>query len=124
MVNAHQNGAETAPLATPENVSVRGRVVTFGEAMIRLTPPGNDRLERAVSLGVTVGGAELNTAVGLACLGIEAAWVSALPRTGLGRMIARQAAANGVDISGITWVDEDAGRTGLYFLEEGLDPRP
>ncbi|HEV2072330.1 MAG TPA: sugar kinase, partial [Thermomicrobiales bacterium] len=100
------------------------RVVTFGEAMIRLTPPGNERLERASSLGLTVGGAELNTAVGLACLGVDASWVSALPTTALGRMITRQARANDVDVSGVAWVSEDAGRTGLYFLEEGLDPRP
>jgi 2-dehydro-3-deoxygluconokinase len=124
MGNDRQHESDTALEIAPDSMSVGGRVVTFGEAMIRLTPPGNDRLERALSLDVTVGGAELNTAVGLVCLGIGATWVSALPRTGLGRMIARQAAANGVDTSGITWVDEDAGRTGLYFLEEGLDPRP
>lgn len=101
-----------------------GPVVTFGEAMIRLTPPGQERLERTVSLNVTVGGAELNTAVGLVCLGRQARWVSALPRTPLGRMIERQVRANGVDPSGIHWVDESEGRTGVYFLEEGVDPRP
>lgn len=101
-----------------------GRVVTFGEAMVRLTPPHNERLERTVSLDVTVGGAELNTAIGLRCLGIPAAWISALPENALGRMIARQARASGVDISGIQWVGEDAGRCGIYFLEEGVDPRP
>ena len=101
-----------------------GRVVTFGEAMVRLTPPGNERLERATTLAVTVGGAELNTAIGLRCLDIPAAWVSALPRTGLGRLIARQAQANGVDISGVRWVDEEEGRAGVYYLEEGVDPRP
>jgi 2-dehydro-3-deoxygluconokinase len=100
------------------------KVVTFGEAMVRLTPPGNERLERTLSLDVTVGGAELNTAIGLVCLGRPASWVSALPRTALGRMIDRQARANGVDTSGIHWVDEHEGRTGVYFLEEGVDPRP
>ena len=100
------------------------RVVTFGEAMIRLTPPGNERLERTTSLSITVGGAELNTAVGLACLGVSASWVTALPDTGPGRLVAREARANGVDVSHIEWVDEDGGRTGLYFLEEGVDPRP
>lgn len=99
-------------------------VVTFGEAMIRLTPPGNERLERTVSLDVTVGGAELNTAIGLVCLGVPARWVTALPRTPLGRMVDRQARANGVDTAGIHWVNEDEGRTGVYFLEEGVDPRP
>ena len=101
-----------------------GRVVTFGEAMIRLTPPGNERLERTVSLDLTVGGAELNTAVGLVCLGVPAAWVSVLPENPLGRQIARGARANGVDVSGVRWVSEAEGRCGVYFLEEGTDPRP
>lgn len=99
-------------------------VVSFGEAMIRFTPPGNERLERSISLNLTVGGAELNTAVGLACLGYSTDWVTALPETGPGRMVARHARANGVGIGNILWVGEDEGRTGLYYLEEGVDPRP
>jgi 2-dehydro-3-deoxygluconokinase len=102
----------------------RKPVVTFGEAMIRLTPPGHERLERTISLDVTVGGAELNTAIGLVCLRRGARWVSALPRTPLGRLIEREARANGVDTSGIHWVEEHEGRAGVYFLEEGVDPRP
>ncbi len=101
-----------------------GRVVTFGEAMVRLTPPRNERLERTISLDVTIGGAELNTAVTLACLGIPSTWVSVLPENGLGRAIARQARANGVDVSHVKWVDESEGRAGTYYLEEGADPRP
>jgi len=121
----HETSAERVPpvVAAGEHPP-SPRVVTFGEAMIRLTPPGNERLERSVSLNLTVGGAELNTAIGLRCLDVPAAWVSALPDTALGRLIARQARANGVDISGIHWVDEDAGRAGVYYLEEGVDPRP
>lgn len=101
-----------------------GPVVTFGEAMIRMTPPGNERLERTQRLDLTVGGAELNTAIGLACLGVPTRWVSALPESPLGRMVERQARANGVDVSCIHWVGSDDARTGLYFLEEGVDPRP
>ena len=101
-----------------------GRVVTFGEAMIRLTPPRNERLERTISLDLTIGGAELNTAVTIACLGVPATWVSVLPENGLGRAIARQARANGVDTSHVKWVDESQGRAGTYYLEEGADPRP
>jgi len=118
---------ETLPeieATAPALHSLRRRVVTFGEAMIRLTPPANERLERTTSLDVTVGGAELNTAVALRCLGIPAAWISVLPDNGLGRMIARAAQANGVDVSGVRWVSEDDGRAGMYFLEEGVDPRP
>jgi 2-dehydro-3-deoxygluconokinase len=101
-----------------------GRVVAFGEAMVRLTPPGNERLERTVSLNLTVGGAELNTAVTLACLGVPSAWVSVLPDNPLGRQIARGGRAHGVDVSGVRWVPESEGRCGVYFLEEGTDPRP
>ena len=101
-----------------------GRVVTFGEAMLRLTPPGNERLERTATLGVTAGGAELNTAVALRCLGIDSVWVSCLPETALGRLIDRQARAAGVDTTAVKWVLENAGRTGVYYLEEGTDPRP
>lgn len=92
--------------------------------MIRLTPPRNERLERTLSLDLTAGGAELNAAVTLACLDVPASWVSVLPHSSLGRFIDRQARSSGVDTSGIKWVPESEGRTGLYFLEEAVDPRP
>jgi 2-dehydro-3-deoxygluconokinase len=107
-----------------EEATRRPRVVSFGEGMIRLTPPRNERLERTISLDLSPGGAELNSAVTLACLGIEAEWVSRLPDNGAGRYLARQSRAHGVDLSHVRWVDEDDGRMGLYFLEEASDPRP
>lgn len=100
------------------------RVVSFGEAMVRLTPVGNERLERALSLAVTVGGAELNSAVTLACLEVPATWVSRLPNTPFGRAIVRGARASGVDISPVKWVPESEGKAGVYYLEEASDPRP
>lgn len=101
-----------------------GHVVTFGEAMIRLTPPRNERLERTMSLDLSPGGAELNVAATLACLQVPVSWVSVLPDNGLARFITRQARAANVDLSHLVWVPESYGRTGLYFLEEGTDPRP
>jgi 2-dehydro-3-deoxygluconokinase len=101
-----------------------GRVVTFGEAMVRLTPPGNERLERAISLDLTVGGAELNSAATLACLDVPTSWVSRLPDVPLGRAVARGARAAGVDLTHLQWVPESAGRAGVYYLEEASDPRP
>jgi 2-dehydro-3-deoxygluconokinase len=98
-----------------------GRVVTFGEAMVRLNPPNFGRLETAVSLDLKVGGAELNTAVGLARLGRRAAWVSRLTDNPLGRLIANQARAAGVRTDHIVWTAED--RVGVYFLEFGAAPR-
>src|SRR6185312_1797272 len=96
-------------------------VVTFGEAMIRLAPPQFRRLEQAQSLEVQVGGAELNTAVGVARLGRKAAWVSRLTRNPLGRLIANKAREAGVGTDHIVWTDDD--RVGIYFVEFGAAPR-
>ena len=95
-------------------------VVTFGEAMVRLTPPGFGRLERATSLGVEAGGAELNTAAGLVRLGRPAAWVSRLPDNPLGRLVLNRVRESGVEPRVQLAAD---GRCGLYFLEEGAAPR-
>src|SRR5437762_6769447 len=96
-------------------------VITFGEAMIRLSPPNFRRLEQAQSLDLQVGGAELNTAVGLARLGHKAAWVSRLTNNPLGRLIANRAREAGVSTEHVLWTEED--RVGVYFLEFGAAPR-
>lgn len=97
-------------------------VVTLGEAMLRLSPPDHQRLEQSTSLDVNVGGAELSVAIGVARLGLRSAWVTKLPKTPLGRIIANHARAMEVDVSKIVWTDER--RVGLYFLEFGAAPRP
>jgi 2-dehydro-3-deoxygluconokinase len=96
-------------------------LVTFGEAMIRLSPPDFKRLEQTTTLDLNVGGAELNVAVGASRLGLKSAWVSRLPDNPLGRMIANKARELGVDVSEVIWAKE--GRAGLYFLEFGATPR-
>src|SRR6266446_10129885 len=96
-------------------------VITFGEAMVRLAPPNFRRLEQATSLDVQVGGAELNTAVGLARLGRSAAWVSRLTDNPLGRLIANHAREAGVSTEHVVWTKED--RVGVYYLEFGAAPR-
>jgi len=122
MASRSIDSREAGPMA--QEATKRPRVVSFGEGMIRFTPPHNDRLERTISLDLSPGGAELNSAVTLVCLGIEAEWVSRLPDNGAGRYMARHARASGVGISHVNWVHEDEGRMGLYFLEEASDPRP
>lgn len=96
-------------------------VVTFGEAMIRLSPPNFQRLEQANHLDVHAGGAELNVAVGLSRLGMKSAWVSKLPRNSLGYLIRDRAQQFGIDCAHIVWSEQ--GRAGLYFLELGASPR-
>jgi 2-dehydro-3-deoxygluconokinase len=96
-------------------------VVTFGEAMIRLAPPNFARLEQTDRLDLQVGGAELNTAVGLARLGRSSAWVSRLTDNQLGRLIANRAREAGVSTDHVVWTENN--RVGLYFLEFGAAPR-
>lgn len=96
-------------------------VVLFGEAMLRFSPPGRQRLEQANTLDVWPAGAELNTAVGLARLGTTAGWVSRLPATALGQKLVSAAQAAGVDTSEVLWAEE--GRVGTFFVEVGEPPR-
>ncbi len=96
-------------------------VVTFGEAMVRLSPPHFQRLEQTRSLDLNVGGAELNVAVGVTRFGLKSAWVSKLPRNSLGYLIRDRGQEFGVDCSHLIWSDK--GRAGLYFLQFGASPR-
>jgi 2-dehydro-3-deoxygluconokinase len=99
-------------------------VVTFGEAMVRLSPPHFQRLEQTASLDVQVGGGELNVAVGVARLGLTSTWVSRLPQNSLGKLTENRARQAGVDTSHILWTSDAEARMGLYFLEFGAAPRP
>ncbi len=96
-------------------------VITFGEAMLRLSPPHFQRLEQTTTLDVQVGGGELNVAVGVSRLGLRAAWVTRLPDNPLGRMVRNKAREQGVDTGHLVWTK--GGRVGLYFAEFGASPR-
>src|SRR5881397_2451337 len=72
-------------------------LVTFGEAMVRLTPPAFQRIEQTTSFDIHVGGSELNVAVLTARLGVKSRWVSRLPDNALGRLIGARAQEQGVD---------------------------
>jgi 2-dehydro-3-deoxygluconokinase len=98
------------------------RVVTFGEAMLRLSPPGRLRLEQARRLEAWPAGAELNVAIGLARLGADAAWVSRVPTGPLGEIILSHARSHGVDVYGVLRADDE--RLGLYFAEVCEPPLP
>jgi len=101
-------------------------LVTFGEAMIRLTAPNHMRLEQARTLDVSVGGAEWNVAVNVARLGLRTAWVSRLVDNWSGRLIVGEARQHGVDTSGVVWEKFDGVgrvRNGFYHLEIGAGPR-
>ncbi|XVH30381.1 bifunctional 2-dehydro-3-deoxygluconokinase/2-dehydro-3-deoxygalactonokinase [Haloferacaceae archaeon DSL9] len=95
-------------------------LVTFGETMLRLSPPSGERLEAARTLDAQAGGAESNVAVAAAGLGADATWLSKLPDSPLGRRVVRELRGHGVDPA-VAW--DDGGRLGTYYLEYGAAPR-
>lgn len=98
------------------------KLTTFGETMLRFSPPPGERLETATQLEIRTGGAESNVAIVAANLGTETAWVSKLPQTPLGRRVVRDLHTNGVETS-VVWDDRTSSRQGTYYLEIGSQPR-
>lgn len=96
-------------------------VITLGETMWRLSPPGRERLETAHTLDIQIGGAESNLAIALARQGKRTAWWSRLPDNALGHNVANTLRMYGVDVSGVRF---EGKRLGTYFVEFGSAPRP
>ncbi|NAS13826.1 sugar kinase [Poritiphilus flavus] len=96
------------------------KVVTFGEIMLRLSPPGFLRFSQANSFDVVYGGGESNVAVSLANYGIPVDFVTRLPKNDLGQCAMMELRKRGVNIENLIWGGE---RLGIYFLETGAVAR-
>ncbi|WP_336961697.1 sugar kinase [Sphingobium aquiterrae] len=96
------------------------RLVTFGEIMLRLSPPRRELLLQSPRLDVWVAGAEANIASGLARLGHEVAMASALPDNDMGEAAITFLRGNGVDCRHIR---RGSGRMGLYVAVPGAGLR-
>lgn len=105
-----------------DNPEVEGDVaITFGEIMLRLSPPQGTRFRQASNFEATFGGSEANVAASLAQWGIPTRFVSALPAHDLGSAAVEKLRSLGVDTSTILRRGE---RLGIYFLEHGASQRP
>ncbi|MBL0156450.1 MAG: sugar kinase [Bryobacterales bacterium] len=96
-------------------------VVTFGEIMLRLAPPGYERLMMSPMLVATFGGGEANVAVSVANYGLPARYVTALPDNPVTDAFVYQMRGFGIDTS---FIKRAAGRFGIYFVEPGANQRP
>jgi 2-dehydro-3-deoxygluconokinase len=96
-------------------------VVTFGEIMLRLAPPGFERLLMSPQLVATFGGGEANVAVSVANYGLPARYVTALPDNSITDAFVYQMRGFGIDTSCIL---KKPGRFGVYFVEPGANQRP
>ena len=103
-------------------------LLALGECMIRLSPPGHQRIELAPVFEAYAGGGEYNVAYALARYGMRTAWISRLVDNPLGAFIKNHAQASGMNVSEVIWVPYDgvgrADRIGLNFTEVGIGVRP
>jgi 2-dehydro-3-deoxygluconokinase len=102
-------------------------LMSLGECMVRLSPPGHGRIEFANMLEVWVGGGEFNVAYALARLGMRTGFASRLVDNPVGKLVLNHARAVGVDMSNVVMAKYDgvgrADRIGLNFTEVGTGVR-
>lgn len=96
------------------------KVVTFGEIMMRLNPPGYLRFLQTNSYEATYAGGEANVAVSLACLGDSSSFVSKVPEHEIGQSAVNALRRYGVDTSDIL---RGGPRLGIYYCEKGASQR-
>ena len=96
------------------------KTVTFGEVMLRLSPPGHGRFVQTPSLDVSFGGGEANVAVALAGFGFDSFFLSKIPGHEIG-----QACVNDLRRYGVSdrFIVRGGDRLGIYFLETGASQR-
>jgi 2-dehydro-3-deoxygluconokinase len=96
------------------------KVVTFGEIMLRLSPPGFERLLQSPALVATFGGGEANVAVSLAQFGLDSWFVTRLPKNPIGDAAIKVLRSEGVRTELIA---RGGDRVGVYFAESGASQR-
>jgi 2-dehydro-3-deoxygluconokinase len=97
------------------------RVVTFGEIMLRLSPPGFERYLQSPMFSATFGGTEANVAVSLARFGLDSCFVTRLPEHEIGEAAVRALRAEGVSTE---FILRGGDRIGVYYVEAGASQRP
>ena len=97
------------------------KVLTFGEIMLRLKAPGHEHFFQSPMLEATFGGGEANVAVSLANYGMDAEFLTVLPKNDIADACIRELRYFGVDTKKIVCGD---GRMGIYYLEGGANQLP
>jgi 2-dehydro-3-deoxygluconokinase len=97
------------------------QVVTLGEIMLRLNPPGFQRFLQASTFEISYGGAEASVATSLANFGVSSSFVTCLPSSEIGQAAIDYVRRFGVDTS---YIIRSGERIGVYFLEIGANQRP
>lgn len=99
---------------------MNSQVVTFGEIMLRLAPPGFERFLQSPQFVATFGGGEANVAVTVSGFGIPASFVTVLPENPIADAIVAEMRKFGVETKAIK---RAKGRVGVYYVEAGANQR-
>ena len=102
-------------------MSKRGRIVAFGEIMLRLTPPDYTTIAQARNFIANYGGGEANVLVSLSHLGHDTEFVTKLPDNQLGDSAIKHLKSHGVETCNIA---RGGSNIGMYFVETGFGGRP
>ena len=97
------------------------KIITFGEVMMRLSPPGYEKFSQATSFDLVYGGGEANVAMSLCYLGMKAAHVTRFPDNALGKAATQFLRKHWLSTEHVIYGDDIMGK---YFLERGAVHRP
>jgi len=97
------------------------KVITFGEVMMRLSPPGYEKFSQASSFELVYGGGEANVAISCAYLGMKAAHITRFPDNALGKAATQFLRKHWISTEHVIYGDNVLGK---YFLEKGAVHRP
>ena len=95
---------------------MRDTIVAFGEMLMRLSPPGYQRLIQATGFDAVYAGSEANVLISLAQMGCQTKYITRLPENPLGGAARNALRHWGVDTCDVVWGGK---RLGLYYLEQG-----
>lgn len=98
-------------------------LLTMGEILLRLSPPGFERLSLCSSFEKYLGGAELNVASGAAQLGLKTGIISKIPGHAMGDWVRNSVRLSGVDDTWLASDTENDARLGIYYYEQASHPR-
>ena len=96
------------------------KVVTFGEIMLRLAPPGFLRFSQTNTFDIVYGGGESNVAISLANYGVPVRFVTRIPENDIGQSAKMEMRKRGVETEFMIYGGD---RLGIYFLETGAVSR-
>lgn len=98
-------------------------LIGMGEVMLRLSPPGKEKISQSETFEKNAGGSELNVVSGAAMLGLRSAIITKLPKSKIGHFIRNKIRYGNVSDDHIVYDTSPRNRLGIYYYESGVYPR-